>query len=570
MILLAGGVAKKYQPSISTILYAITSNVIAVNDLSSVPEIVSKQERAGTIAFSQSEEPWKNFQGFMDQAKIMPPVLAFYLPAKLGLAHNLAMGLSPDEAAFAWMTTTKSVLEFAKSYRKQVFLVNTDTALNFPQEFIEICVNKYRFNGTEKLQQFSYVSGVKDIHGVLANQIIKQNQDVRRLQQELAARSEPISPYSPPDVFDLNSIVDELNAAAEAQKKEKAQVNLLIKRDAEKAENLKSLQAQSEALVDRNKGLEESKHLLMEQLEAIQNDLALSQASFERAQSFSDGLVKRNKELERSKELLVEHLEAVQAELADSQVSFKEAQLLLKEQLDVVQAELVLSRANPEGKKLLQENETLKADMTALRNDHDTVLKNNKALKADKDIMEAQANYSAKKDELLSDQMQSVQSEAQKTYFNYLQVSNELEELKKVTKWKESKSQRMVEELENDLARTHKRIENLHSSFSWKITRPVRILSRAIGAAGRRNAKEDIQIVEESGLFDREWYIKTYPDLANIAMRPIEHFVKYGAFEGRSPGPDFNTRNYTQKNPNVLIDGQNPLLHYLNKRNGNT
>lgn len=527
MILLAGGVLKNYQPPISVILEAISGNVVSAEGLPTNATGESEKGTASVIAFSKSEEPWALFETYIAEAVKKPHVLAFYLPAKLGLAHYLAAGLKPDEAAFAWITTTKSVLNFVRKYRKSVFLVNADTALQFPKEFIEICVNKYRFNGTDRLGDLPERVPVSDLHGIFANQIIRQNRDVLKLQQELEARSEPISPYSTPDVFDLKSVFEELNASTENYENAKAQIKRLGARDAKASRKLEDIKVRFGKLSDANQSLETDNKLLLEQLEAMQ------------------------------------------AELLESQEAFEENKALFVEQLGAVQAELIENQKNPDGKKLFTENARLQADLSDLQIAHEATLSHVKDLAAANAEAIDDAKRSNMKDELMSEQVASIQSDATETYYNYLKVSTELEELKKVARWKEGKTERVVAELENDLARTHKRIDSLQSSFSWKVTRPIRVLSRAIGLAGRKASQSDVNRVYQSGLFDVDWYLKTYPDLANISMSPIEHFVNYGAFEGRSPGPKFNTRKYTKDNPGVLIDGVNPLLHFLESQNEN-
>ena len=38
-----------------------------------------------------------------------------------------------------------------------------------------------------------------------------------------------------------------------------------------------------------------------------------------------------------------------------------------------------------------------------------------------------------------------------------------------------------------------------------------------------------------------------------------------GAAEGRSPGPDFDGEWYLRRHPDVLMQGENPLLHYIER-----
>jgi glycosyltransferase involved in cell wall biosynthesis len=66
-----------------------------------------------------------------------------------------------------------------------------------------------------------------------------------------------------------------------------------------------------------------------------------------------------------------------------------------------------------------------------------------------------------------------------------------------------------------------------------------------------------------SGLFDADWYLETYPEVATAGHDPFEHYVSMGAREGRDPGPRFSTRRYQQRYPDMVQSGVNPLLHYL-------
>lgn len=74
---------------------------------------------------------------------------------------------------------------------------------------------------------------------------------------------------------------------------------------------------------------------------------------------------------------------------------------------------------------------------------------------------------------------------------------------------------------------------------------------------------QQIEMVEKSTYFDMAWYLEQYPDIQEIRMNPAEHFVRYGGFENRSPGPNFDTDFYTLRYPDVLAQGINPLVHYI-------
>jgi GT2 family glycosyltransferase len=64
-------------------------------------------------------------------------------------------------------------------------------------------------------------------------------------------------------------------------------------------------------------------------------------------------------------------------------------------------------------------------------------------------------------------------------------------------------------------------------------------------------------------LFSTSWYQKTNLDVLQSDMNPLRHFLLYGAKEGRSPHPLFDIKFYTSMYPEVLASGMNPVEHYL-------
>lgn len=68
---------------------------------------------------------------------------------------------------------------------------------------------------------------------------------------------------------------------------------------------------------------------------------------------------------------------------------------------------------------------------------------------------------------------------------------------------------------------------------------------------------------QKSGLFDADWYEKTYPDVVAGGQRAFFHYMHDGYKEGRDPGPGFDTRFYLTTYPDVGTSGINPLLHYI-------
>lgn len=68
---------------------------------------------------------------------------------------------------------------------------------------------------------------------------------------------------------------------------------------------------------------------------------------------------------------------------------------------------------------------------------------------------------------------------------------------------------------------------------------------------------------KKEGIFDKDWYALTYPDVVSEGQDPAYHYVFHGHFENRNPGPNFDTAFYKECYPDVVEGGFNPLLHYI-------
>jgi hypothetical protein len=71
-----------------------------------------------------------------------------------------------------------------------------------------------------------------------------------------------------------------------------------------------------------------------------------------------------------------------------------------------------------------------------------------------------------------------------------------------------------------------------------------------------------VQLLEQSGLFDEQFYRESNLDVADAELSPLEHFLRIGSFEGRRPNPLFDPAYYLTIYPEVAKAGVNPALHY--------
>lgn len=137
----------------------------------------------------------------------------------------------------------------------------------------------------------------------------------------------------------------------------------------------------------------------------------------------------------------------------------------------------------------------------------------------------------------------------------------------------------------NALARERVRIV---TSFAWRAMAPLRRVTDRIperlrlkaadaakvafwaatfrlrrGLEFRTRVRHGLALISSSPLFDPNWYLAHYPDVAATGMDPALHFVLRGGAEGRDPGASFDAKEYLARYPDVAASGASPLLHYL-------
>jgi GT2 family glycosyltransferase/2-polyprenyl-3-methyl-5-hydroxy-6-metoxy-1,4-benzoquinol methylase len=93
----------------------------------------------------------------------------------------------------------------------------------------------------------------------------------------------------------------------------------------------------------------------------------------------------------------------------------------------------------------------------------------------------------------------------------------------------------------------------------WRLREKLKQYINAL----RYQFNSDYKIINRSGLFDRNYYLTRYPDVAEAGVDPLVHYLDVGWQEQRDPNPLFCTAFYIGRNPDVAEGGINPLFHYL-------
>lgn len=99
------------------------------------------------------------------------------------------------------------------------------------------------------------------------------------------------------------------------------------------------------------------------------------------------------------------------------------------------------------------------------------------------------------------------------------------------------------------------------------LSKYVKKIAKAAQAGKVRRSEQGLRaLILERGLFDPQFYVEQYPDVAQWttgALDPLAHYIRYGGAEGRNPSADFDAKFYLATNADVRNARLNPLVHYL-------
>ncbi|UYO73873.1 hypothetical protein M0220_13445 [Halomonas qinghailakensis] len=153
---------------------------------------------------------------------------------------------------------------------------------------------------------------------------------------------------------------------------------------------------------------------------------------------------------------------------------------------------------------------------------------------------------------------------------NMSEVKNQLAAARKHQSDWEYKYQQAEREGALALASANRRIYDLNKELNsitksprWKLVSPLNSHGKKNKKVRAEQLQQQKKQVANSGLFDAEWYLQAYPDIAEAAIDPIEHYLKMGAYEGRNPSEVFDTSWYLLYYQDVTNSGLNPLVHYI-------
>jgi len=142
-----------------------------------------------------------------------------------------------------------------------------------------------------------------------------------------------------------------------------------------------------------------------------------------------------------------------------------------------------------------------------------------------------------------------------------LRISQLDESLAQLTRDSEARAKDLADSFASQIADRDAHIAWLQST----LVREVSSISARLRTSRSRGATRRFsKIVRASGLFDREYYLRTNEDVRNSGLDPLEHFIKSGASELRNPNAFFDYSYYLLNNSDVRMSGAESLEHYIN------
>ncbi|MDR7119294.1 hypothetical protein [Rheinheimera soli] len=527
-------------------------------------------------------------------------LVAAYESAEIMLTRLQNEGMSVDQAVNYWQKNTETLLLLQQQHRRSLKLFNisalSDDTTVFP-EWLSVSFKK----GNETVSH--------TIFTVIAAQAMRQNKHLKALQQRLFASSLPLTEQMEPQ-FDLEHIKQQLcqndeleNACSErdlalmrlkdaqeelAQNVEVKQLYNSLKEDYQR--DVQLLQGKLKDGENKINSATKQLGLFQEEFDRItaaqhSNHDELEKVRVERDSLFlqvQKGVEALKKQDRSSAELQDKHQKLqndytskIQQEIPQlnktigqvkdrlKQAEEESHQLLL--QLQQVQEEL--ENKNRSYADLYQMHQTLQNDYTeTVQHEVPQLIKTIDETKLRLKQVEE------KNHRLMLQQQQELES-----YRLKLQI--EQQKNNRATTARDKQQQRELSKLESQLRRTKARASSaehnvyllqqelnaVKGSVLWKSGTPVRVLRRMVTKTDKEKQKlqQETALILTSEYFDLEWYLETYPDVAQSNINPAEHYLKFGAAEGRMPGPLFDGNWYLQRYSDVASVNINPLLHFV-------
>jgi hypothetical protein len=470
-------------------------------------------------------------------------ITIFYQQAEYSIGEAISHSKQFSDSLDQWRSQIVSLLNIKKKNRRKIKLVNLDQLLNQPD--FEVILS--RIIETE-VQSVAELTEIAPYHLLLAKQAIQQA-DLTTLNTLLFASSEVVG-NSPILEFDIQKLIEDenVNVAKISAGQEKSNLfsrELIIAHD--------EVHSLNETILELRKTIEDANKARFIAIKST-NEMGNAHKELLMQQQSS------NKVLQIEKQSLLNEFGERVAAMGETnkQLTFKISttlKSLLKEQERIKQKNEKLHNFSQKNKKLVADFSEL--DVFYI-NKVEESYKVSESLKQQNESLRETIGKQTQQIHELIEKKKTVQSEtiiSQKKLQRELKKSQSELNLFKVTS---AAYVQKINSLETEMT-------TIKESVMWKTSAPLRALSNVISKKDRnkKSLQQDMALIISSKYFDMKWYLKSYPDVAAANINPAEHYLKFGAKEGRYCGPIFDAIWYLNKYSDVAESGMNPLLHFI-------
>src|SRR5690625_502003 len=503
--------------------------------------------------------------------------LLLHARPELAVAYAIDAGETPAEAAEAWRVAAEQLLNFYKRNRGTSVVMDVSSCLLEPETCVAALAQYLGLAAEGQIPEFALPEKPNPVNQLLANQLIAQSDELSSLLAELEACTLPLgdSTFVSPSIH-IAELYEELREAQPDRAQEQLE---------EGARLLETQQRLETELEQSRRDHAKTKKVLAEtreENELVLNQLFQVQEELERYHNDGKKTDQAMKETEQA-------LKETQQALNDTEQALKTAEQALKEKDAVISAANKRVRELTNAKQAAQqqaEKEQAEA-YDRLAEAHGRLKEDQNKVLAERDKAQKVLEETREENDLILNQLFSVQEELERYYLDGKSKDSKLQEKdaalsaanKKIAKLnkdnktlagernslrkKAAERKRKIATLTAENTGLKTSLLELQTSTSWRVTKPLRFLATPISKFKSRRVRKALKLIRRSDLFDAQWYLTQYPDVANAKVSPEEHYLRYGAHEQRNPSERFCTQWYLKTNTDVAQAGINPLVHYI-------
>ncbi|MGS2744312.1 hypothetical protein ACU6TU_12085 [Halomonas sp. LS-001] len=565
-----------------------------------------------------TQDDQRLLNGWLKQDKKRELTIAWPQPQGW-LAARLRQSADPQAALEEWQQQSKELLRLFRAARRQVRLVGyapgnpletlTSPAAGEPlppvyqlaaaqllaqqaavQEVHDYLLASSQESHDEPLESHALVAAVLKNHDQ-QHQAEKENHQYReqlqhanterdRQQQELSRLKGELQRAHDDQAHYLEQL-QKGQSQLEERNSEKQTLTRQIEEVAASADENGRLLKQANAKLAQRQGeltnLKEENSLLLAQLHNAQEALG---TQVNELKDLRRNREKQRKEIQQNKQKLLKNTEENSFLLTQLNGVRKELEkCIYEQQQQEKEQQKEAEKSHQQRLEFEEENTLLLQQLNAIQEAYEKLTYEKKELdktqeKAKEKALELQADRDKLKTE--RDKLQATNLESKKKLNSELRkLDQRVAELHKAQEQLEKSSldqaylRQQLEKRQKELnmlrANSQQHIHHLERLVQW-----LRVHAQRHAAAAYREIRsykktlpKQAAMLEASRFFDADWYREQYPDVAQAGLKPAEHFIKFGAIDGRDPGPLFSTDFYLTFYEDVAASGQHPLLHYL-------